>query len=131
MSILSATVHGGFPRVRINYNTRTSANKKMGLRNMSPTIYSIDDLRAILLPIAHRYGMREVYLFGSYARGEATAQSDIDVLLYKLPDTPLFNVCGVAEELQRATGKKVDVYDISEINEGSFKAEVLKDAVKL
>ena len=42
-------------------------------------IYAMNELQAIICPILRDYGVRRAYLFGSYARGEATAQSDIDL----------------------------------------------------
>lgn len=44
-------------------------------------VYTIDDLQRIIAPIAEQYGLRAVYVFGSYARGEANADSDIDLLV--------------------------------------------------
>ena len=44
-------------------------------------IYTIDQLRAITVPIAASYGVKRLSLFGSYARGEATETSDIDLLV--------------------------------------------------
>ena len=38
----------------------------------------LDEIRSIANPIARRYNIAALYLFGSYARGEATAQSDLD-----------------------------------------------------
>lgn len=38
---------------------------------MRDQIYSVGDLRAIIAPIAARHGADRIYLFGSYARGEA------------------------------------------------------------
>ena len=45
---------------------------------MSDKIYTLDEIRSIANPIAQRYNIAALYLFGSYARGEATAQSDLD-----------------------------------------------------
>lgn len=44
-------------------------------------IYSIDEIKQIIAPIAYKYSIPVVYLFGSYARGEATDSSDVDVLI--------------------------------------------------
>ena len=74
--------------------------------------------------------MREAKLFGSYARGEATENSDIDVVVDKGPCRHL-TVCGLAEDIYRATGKTPDVYDISELKEGAFRDTVLREAVAL
>ena len=45
---------------------------------MQDQIYSVGDLRAIIAPIAARYGVERIYLFGSYARGAATKNSDTE-----------------------------------------------------
>ena len=45
---------------------------------MSDKIYTLDEIRSIANPIARRYKIAALYLFGSYARGEATAESDLD-----------------------------------------------------
>ena len=44
-------------------------------------IYSLEEIARWIQPVASAYGLRAVYLFGSYARGEATEQSDIDLLV--------------------------------------------------
>lgn len=44
-------------------------------------IYTAEEIRRCITPIAVRYRLKAVYLFGSYARGEATDESDIDLLI--------------------------------------------------
>ena len=39
----------------------------------------ISTIKEILVPIAQSYGVRKLYLFGSYAKGNATEESDIDL----------------------------------------------------
>jgi len=53
------------------------------------------------------YGVEEIGLFGSYARGEATEQSDID-LVVDMPSsfTAFF---GLQEYLERMLGKRIDL----------------------
>ena len=46
---------------------------------MSNQIYTIDEIRDKVRPIAVKHGVDKIYLFGSYARGDATASSDIDL----------------------------------------------------
>lgn len=46
-------------------------------------VYSIEQIRRITQPIAAAYGIRSMRLFGSYARGEATEDSDVDILIDK------------------------------------------------
>jgi len=44
-------------------------------------IYTLDEIKAIIQPIAVKYRLPAVYVFGSYARNEATADSDVDILV--------------------------------------------------
>ena len=39
---------------------------------MQTQVYSIDEIREIVAPIAKQHGVDKVFLFGSYARGDAT-----------------------------------------------------------
>ena len=43
--------------------------------------YTVEEISRRVAPVAERYGLAAVYLFGSYARGEATAESDVDLLV--------------------------------------------------
>ena len=44
-------------------------------------VYTIDEITARITPVAEKYGIPAVYLFGSYARGTATEDSDVDLLI--------------------------------------------------
>lgn len=44
-------------------------------------IYTAEEIRLRITPVAVRYRLKAVYLFDSYARGEATDESDIDLLI--------------------------------------------------
>jgi predicted nucleotidyltransferase len=44
-------------------------------------IYTIDQLKEKIAPLALKYRLAAVYVFGSYARGEATEDSDLDFLI--------------------------------------------------
>ena len=46
---------------------------------MQTQVYSIDEIRKIVAPIANQHGVDKVFLFGSYARGDATPASDVDL----------------------------------------------------
>lgn len=48
---------------------------------MSKPRYTIDEIREKAVPIAKKYGVKKLSLFGSYARGEADADSDVDFLI--------------------------------------------------
>ena len=73
-------------------------------------IYTIDEISRRIQPVASAYGLRAVYLFGSYARGEATENSDIELLI----DTSgtnlrsLFSLGKLYCDLESALEKKLD-----------------------
>ena len=46
-------------------------------------IYSIDEIKCITIPIAMEYGIKSISLFGSYAKGNANSNSDIDFIIDK------------------------------------------------
>lgn len=93
-------------------------------------VYSIEQLRKIVLPIAERFGMKSVAVFGSYARGEADEESDIDLIMDH-GDQRITRIFGVGGEVEEATGKKVDVYAWSELLPGPFQSAIRREAVML
>jgi uncharacterized protein len=66
-------------------------------------------LAAMLPELRERYGVQSLALFGSYARGEQTLGSDIDLVVDfdELPD--LYAFVGLGLDLEEALGMKVDV----------------------
>lgn len=97
----------------------------------SLAILKVEDIRAMVVPLLEKYDMRSASLFGSYARNEADENSDIDLLLEGNTGFRPLNVFGVAEDLFRLSGKRVDVFEISELDEGEFRDRVLREAIRL
>ena len=62
-----------------------------------------------ILEIAARHHARNVRVFGSVARGEAIATSDIDLLVDFEKDSSLFDLLHLADELKALLGRNVDV----------------------
>jgi predicted nucleotidyltransferase len=79
----------------------------------------LKEKREEILRIAARHGARNVRVFGSVARGEADAQSDIDLLVEFEPDRSLLDHAALWLELQELLGCKVDV-----VSEGGVKARI-------
>lgn len=79
-------------------------------------IYSLGEVADLLRPILSRYHARGASLFGSYARGQASADSDLDVIVHGGPEFRRTDVFSIAEDLFEATGKRVDVYDETEVS---------------
>ena len=75
-------------------------------------IQSIEELRQArpkILELARRYRGREVWVFGSCARGEFNSESDIDFLVEFESDFRLTDVIRLKQGLENLLGRKVDV----------------------
>ena len=86
---------------------------------MTDTIYTIEEIKATVKPIADKYNVDSIYLFGSYARGDATENSDLDFLVFGGDEFKLTNIFALAEDLRIAFKRQVDVFEISEVNTDS------------
>lgn len=82
-------------------------------------VFTIRDIENLVQPIAEKYKVKAIYLFGSYARGEADESSDLDFLVYGGENFKLTRIFSLAEELREVMKKNVDVFEINEINEDS------------
>lgn len=97
---------------------------------------SINDIKNKITPICKSYDVAQAYLFGSYARGEATEDSDVDIRIDKGNSQKLrglFDVSGFQLELMDALGKKVDLITIlpeQELN-SIFRNRIVKEEVLL
>jgi len=67
------------------------------------------DKREEILEIVKRHGADQVRVFGSIARGEAHADSDIDLLVRPGPRTSAWFPAGLVLDLEALLGRKVDV----------------------
>ncbi|MCD8019749.1 MAG: nucleotidyltransferase domain-containing protein [Clostridiales bacterium] len=95
---------------------------------MRNDVLTLEKISEIVKPIALKYKIKQIYLFGSYARGEATGESDLDFLVFGGNQFRLTMIFAVAEELREAFGKDVDVYEIHEINyESGFYQTIMKE----
>ena len=103
-------------------------------------IYTLDEIRAIIAPIAIKYHIPAVYVFGSYARGTATENSDID-LLVDTTGTSLKSLMSLGAlycELEEALSKPIDLITVSSLqqkaqipSEYDFRKAVMQERVKL
>lgn len=99
---------------------------------MSEHIYSQNEIFEAVLPLLKKYRAEKAILFGSYARQEADAASDIDLVVVGGKDFNLTDVLCIAEELHCALGKSVDVYEVREIDpQSSFYDAILAEGVQI
>lgn len=69
---------------------------------------SIPVIREKVLPVLEKYPVRRAYLFGSYARGDATEKSDVDIRI-ELMKQNFFVVCGIYADLEDSLGMDFDL----------------------
>ena len=92
--------------------------------------YSIDELRRIITPIAQEHGVESVSLFGSYSRGTASADSDVDLKIEKGRLRSLFQLGGFRLAVEDALKLSVDLIT-SEASDPVFLDSIGRDEVLL
>jgi uncharacterized protein len=86
--------------------------------------------REEIISLGKRYGASHFRIFGSIARGAATAASDIDLIVCFEPGRSLFDHARLIGDLQDMLGTKVDVIDADGMPP-RFRAVVEKEAISL
>ena len=92
---------------------------------MSNRVYTLEEIAAIIAPIAARYGVDKIYIFGSYARGEADESSDIDLCIEAVAIKGLFALGGLYSDLEEALVKSLKYNDDNDFKENLEKERVL------
>ena len=91
---------------------------------------SIEEIKSYILPVVKKYPVEKVILFGSYARGDASDKSDIDLIVEsrgRLRNRKIFALGG---DLLDVLPVRVDVYDILEIvNPSTMYDNIQKEGV--
>jgi hypothetical protein len=59
--------------------------------------------------LGERYGIRNIRVFGSFARGDARVESDLDLLVEYVPGHGGFAFVDFCDEVEKLLGRKVDV----------------------
>lgn len=91
----------------------------------------LHDRRSQILAIAEKHGAYNVRVFGSVARGEATAESDIDFLVdYDLEKITPWFPGGLLLDLEQLLNRKVDIATVDMLKE-RVRDRVLREAVAL
>ena len=93
-------------------------------------VYTIEEIRAKAVPIAKKYGVKKLSLFGSYARGEADEKSDVDLIVDDGNSTKLrgFAWGGLYADIQDALGVELDILS-RKSTRPRFLAKIAKDEV--
>lgn len=87
-------------------------------------IYTVDEIKKRVAPVATKYHLRAVYLFGSYARREATEASDVDLLVDRTGSDirGMFDMGALYEDLRSRMGKEIDLVTTQSLEQADTQA---------
>ena len=77
----------------------------------------IAEIKSLLNPIAKEYGVKRLYLFGSFAKGIVTSQSDVDLLVEKGKPILLLKLSCMRLKCEEALQRPVDLVTTAGIEE--------------
>ena len=89
---------------------------------------TLNAIKSTVEKISKKYDVKTVYLFGSYARGEATEKSDIDLRIEKGNLRGLVQLIKFENELKDALGTNVDVLTTSSLS-NRFLSNIKNDEI--
>ena len=117
-------------RGTIKYSYMLEKLSSHGYLDEAHGILTIEKIKSICAEIFKNYDIEYCYLFGSYAKGKATATSDVDLLIATPLDGLLF--FEITESLREKLCKKVDVLHQTQLrNNIELVTEILKDGIKI
>ena len=89
-------------------------------------IYTVKELKRKIEPAARKYNIHSVYLFGSYARGTAKEDSDVDILIDRTGSDikSIFDMGGLYNDLRADVGKEIDIITTQTLEQKSTRARV-------
>ncbi len=91
-------------------------------------VYTIEKIKNIANAIAKRHGVERMYLFGSYARGSAKGDSDLDFRIDKGEIKGLFALGGLYADLEEAFGVPVDLLTSDSLDD-EFRTKISSEEV--
>jgi len=72
-------------------------------------ILSVEELKEVIRPVAEKYGVERIYLFGSIAKGTQTEESDYDFCIEKGKIQGIFTFSAFYNAMEKAAGAEVDI----------------------
>ena len=82
---------------------------------MEQPIFSINEIKTKLFPVFETAPVYRAILFGSYAKGSPTGNSDIDIVIDSKGELLSMDFYGVLEDITTRLGKRVDLFEITEL----------------
>jgi len=88
-----------------------------------------EEIRKAVKAVAQRYSIQQIYLFGSYARGDAVETSDCDFRIVGGNIRNLYDIAEIMLDLEEALGKKIDIVLTKNIIDKEFFDNIREDEV--
>ena len=99
--------------------------------DIDPGILTIKQIKERIKPVMSKHKIENVFLFGSYSRGEANRDSDVDIYCESGDIRTLIQQGFFEDELEAALGKEVDIVFIGSLMDDYFKEQLEGDLIKL
>ena len=112
-------------------SNRNSYITNLILEDIDPCILTIKQIKERIKPVIEKHGIKTVYLFGSYARGEANRNSDVDIYCDRGDVDTLWKHSALQDELIKALGKDVDVITIGSQMHDYFRQQLEEDMIRI
>ena len=104
--------------------------KRFTLEQHTDEVYSLASIKILLAPIFRHYDIKKAIVFGSYAKGSASAQSDIDIVVASTLHG--LDFVEFISDIKKCLGKEADIIDVSHIDKNSkIDREIQKTGVVL
>lgn len=94
-----------------------------------PTVSSLREQRDHILEAATVRRLTDVRVFGSVARGNARATSDVDLVVHPADDASVFDLAGFMADVEELVGRRVDV--VSDRGSGPTMTRILAEAIPI
>jgi predicted nucleotidyltransferase len=78
------------------------------MNSSTASVRTLEEIKQLIFPVVSKYDVDRVYIFGSYARGEANERSDVDMRI-DADKIRAFDLCGLMARLERALKTPIDV----------------------
>ena len=116
-SALSRAERNGNPTQDFLYRYQQALKKAAG----TESVLELETIRILVSKVASKYGLAEVWLYGSVARGESRPDSDVD-LLYRLASGSTLGMVkrgALLDELESLLGRKVSLTSLDSLERRS------------
>lgn len=114
-----------------NVENRYAYLRNLILNDIKPNVLTIKQIKERIKPVVEKHHIEEVYLFGSYARGEANTNSDVDIYCSSGDVDTLIKKAALIREFKEALGKDVDVVTIGSTMRDRFRMNLEEDKIRL